>query len=43
VLGTVNNVRDAVEWLGYTYLYICMLRNPTLYQVRAARARDCAQ
>lgn len=33
VLGTVNNVRDAVEWLGYTYLYICMLRNPTLYQV----------
>jgi pre-mRNA-splicing helicase BRR2 len=35
VLGTVSSVRDAVEWLGYTYLYICMLRNPALYQVPA--------
>lgn len=31
VLGTVQNVRDAVTWLGYTYLYIRMLRQPTLY------------
>ena len=22
VLGTVKNVRDAVNWLGYTYLYV---------------------
>lgn len=33
VLGTVQNVRDAVTWLGYTYLYIRMLRQPTLYGI----------
>jgi pre-mRNA-splicing helicase BRR2 len=32
-LGTVSSVADAVEWLGYTYLYICMLRNPPLYGI----------
>eukprot|EP01129_Flabellula_baltica_P012165 TRINITY_DN5448_c0_g2_i1.p1 TRINITY_DN5448_c0_g2~~TRINITY_DN5448_c0_g2_i1.p1 ORF type:complete len:2132 (-),score=479.57 TRINITY_DN5448_c0_g2_i1:7-6402(-) len=31
VLGTVQNVKEAVNWLSYTYLYICMLRNPELY------------
>lgn len=31
VLGTVQNVREACNWLGYTYLYVRMLRNPTLY------------
>ncbi|VDN16818.1 unnamed protein product, partial [Dibothriocephalus latus] len=33
VLGTVSNVREAVTWLGYTYLYIRMLRQPALYGV----------
>lgn len=33
VLGTVQNAREAVNWLGYTYLYIRMLRNPTLYGI----------
>lgn len=33
VLGTVQNVRDAVTWLGYTYLYIRMLRQPNLYGI----------
>ncbi|XP_014233112.1 putative U5 small nuclear ribonucleoprotein 200 kDa helicase [Trichogramma pretiosum] len=33
VLGTIQNVRDAVTWLGYTYLYIRMLRCPNLYSV----------
>jgi pre-mRNA-splicing helicase BRR2 len=33
VLGTVQNVQDAAEWLKYTYLNIRMLRNPTLYGV----------
>lgn len=33
VLGTVQNVKDAVTWLGYTYLYIRMHRQPTLYGV----------
>ena len=31
VLGTIRNAKEAVHWLGYTYLYIRMLRNPTLY------------
>lgn len=34
VAGTVNNVKEAVHWLSYTYLYIRMLRNPTLYGVK---------
>lgn len=25
--------QDAVNWMGYTYLYVRMLRNPTLYGV----------
>ncbi|BBM97599.1 pre-mRNA-splicing helicase BRR2 [Marchantia polymorpha subsp. ruderalis] len=33
VLGSVQNAREACTWLGYTYLYIRMLRNPTLYGV----------
>eukprot|EP01133_Synstelium_polycarpum_P007678 gene7678-8985_t len=33
VLGSVHTVGDAARWLSYTYLYICMLRNPTLYDV----------
>lgn len=33
VLGTVQNVKDAVIWLGYTYLYIRMMRQPTLYGI----------
>lgn len=35
VLGTVRNRDDAVQWLGYTYLYIRMLRNPALYGISA--------
>ena len=30
-IGTVKNLKDAINWLGYTYLYIRMNRNPTLY------------
>ncbi|KAK4337016.1 hypothetical protein RND71_044196 [Anisodus tanguticus] len=33
VLGNVQNVKEAAYWLGYTYLYVRMLRNPTLYSV----------
>eukprot|EP01125_Pyxidicula_operculata_P014589 TRINITY_DN4878_c0_g1_i1.p1 TRINITY_DN4878_c0_g1~~TRINITY_DN4878_c0_g1_i1.p1 ORF type:complete len:2162 (+),score=668.51 TRINITY_DN4878_c0_g1_i1:53-6538(+) len=36
VLGTVQNVKEAVNWLGYTYLYIRMLRSPELYGVSQA-------
>ena len=37
VSGTVQSVADAVNWLGYTYLYIRMLREPQLYGVSAER------
>ncbi|XP_014247747.1 putative U5 small nuclear ribonucleoprotein 200 kDa helicase [Cimex lectularius] len=33
VLGTVQNMQDAIKWLGYTYLYIRMLRAPSLYGI----------
>ncbi|KAI5307250.1 DEIH-box ATPase [Ascosphaera pollenicola] len=33
VLGNVRSRDDGVEWLGYTYLYIRMLRSPGLYSV----------
>eukprot|EP00878_Enallax_costatus_P009764 GHUV01010197.1.p1 GENE.GHUV01010197.1~~GHUV01010197.1.p1 ORF type:complete len:1043 (+),score=291.77 GHUV01010197.1:469-3129(+) len=33
VLGTVQNLKDAAAWLGYTYLYVRMLRSPQLYGV----------
>lgn len=33
VLGTVQTLNDAAEWLKYTYLNVRMLRNPTLYGV----------
>lgn len=40
VLGTIQSVHDAVVWLGYTYLYIRMLRQPTLYGVSFDRVKD---
>ncbi|CAI0434744.1 unnamed protein product [Linum tenue] len=33
VLGTVQNAREACNWLGYTYLYVRMLRNPSIYGI----------
>ncbi len=33
VLGTVTNVDEAVNWLAYTFLYVCMLRSPSLYGI----------
>lgn len=33
VQGAVTNLRDAVNWLSYTYLYIRMLRNPRHYGI----------
>ncbi|XP_024003677.1 DExH-box ATP-dependent RNA helicase DExH13 isoform X2 [Eutrema salsugineum] len=31
VLGTIQNAREACHWLGYTYLNVRMVSNPTLY------------
>ncbi|GAA5995998.1 hypothetical protein JCM5350_007013 [Sporobolomyces pararoseus] len=33
VLGTIRNRDEAVQWLGYTYLYVRMLGSPSLYSV----------
>lgn len=33
VLGGVRSRQDAINWLGYTYLYVRMLRDPLLYGV----------
>lgn len=35
VLGTIRNRDEAVQWLGYTYLYRRMSRSPVLYSVPA--------
>ncbi|KAJ3793124.1 Sec63-domain-containing protein [Lentinula aff. detonsa] len=32
-LGTVANTNDAVQWLGYTYLFVRMRKNPFVYGV----------
>lgn len=40
VLGTIQNIRDAVTWLGYTYLYIRMLRCPNLYGISYDKLRQ---
>ncbi|EFX00969.1 pre-mRNA splicing factor [Grosmannia clavigera kw1407] len=40
VLGNVRSRDEAVEWLGYTYLFVRMLRAPGLYQVGAEYEAD---
>lgn len=33
VLGSIMNVKDAVNWLGYSYLYVRMMRSPHVYGI----------
>ncbi|KAL9656222.1 hypothetical protein ABK040_007838 [Willaertia magna] len=40
VLGTIQNIDEAVSWLGYTYLYVRMIRNPLLYGIRREDAEN---
>eukprot|EP00004_Rigifila_ramosa_P013501 TRINITY_DN2991_c0_g1_i2.p1 TRINITY_DN2991_c0_g1~~TRINITY_DN2991_c0_g1_i2.p1 ORF type:complete len:1464 (+),score=450.91 TRINITY_DN2991_c0_g1_i2:2178-6569(+) len=40
VLGTVQNARDAIDWLGYTFLYVRMLQNPGLYGIKPDDLRN---
>eukprot|EP00906_Rhabdomonas_costata_P006818 RCo009880 len=40
VLGTVQNTKEAISWLGYTYLYVRMLRNPSLYSISKQEMAD---
>merc|ERR550534_1909042 len=40
VSGTVQNVKDAVDWLGYTYLYVRMLKDPQRYGIGADKIKE---
>ncbi|VDN59866.1 unnamed protein product [Dracunculus medinensis] len=40
VLGSINNVSDAMNWLGYTYLYLRMVKAPTLYGISHEQAKS---
>ncbi|KAL1882717.1 hypothetical protein VTK73DRAFT_1237 [Phialemonium thermophilum] len=40
VLGNVRSRDEGVEWLGYTYLFVRMLRSPGLYSVGAEYEED---
>ncbi|KAH7326555.1 putative ATP dependent RNA helicase [Stachybotrys elegans] len=42
VLGNIRTRDEGVEWLGYTYLFVRMLRSPGLYQVGAEYEDDPA-
>ena len=33
VSGGIENVKDAVDWTGYTYLYVRCLKSPQTYSV----------
>ncbi|KAL2023073.1 hypothetical protein VTK56DRAFT_3983 [Thermocarpiscus australiensis] len=35
-LGTVNSISDAVKWIGYSYLFVRMKRNPMAYGIEWA-------
>jgi antiviral helicase SLH1 len=39
-LGTVANVQDAVRWMGYTYMFVRMRKNPFQYGMFGLRDRE---
>ncbi|KAH8802688.1 Sec63 Brl domain-containing protein [Xylogone sp. PMI_703] len=39
-LGTVTSIQEAVQWLGYSYLFVRMQRNNLAYGIEWAEARD---
>jgi replicative superfamily II helicase len=38
-LGTVTNVPEGAEWIGYTYMFVRMRKNPMVYGTLAQRDR----
>lgn len=40
VLGTIQNVKDAVNWLGYSYLFVRMMRQPALYGIKPSAVKE---
>jgi antiviral helicase SLH1 len=39
-LGTVTSIADAVQWIGYSYLFVRMQRSPITYGIEWAEIRD---
>ena len=39
-LGTVTSIPEGVQWLGYSYLFVRMQRNPLTYGIDWAEIRD---
>ncbi|KXX76110.1 putative helicase mug81 [Madurella mycetomatis] len=39
-LGTVNSISDAVTWIGYSYLFVRMKRNPMAYGIEWSEFKD---
>lgn len=42
-LGTIANVREAISWIGYTYLFVRMRREPFIYGMSHDEPRDDPQ
>ncbi|MCJ1470873.1 hypothetical protein MMC07_009520 [Pseudocyphellaria aurata] len=42
-LGTVTSVPEAVQWLGYSYLFVRMQRSPLTYGIEWDEIRDDSQ
>ncbi|KAH7340050.1 Sec63 Brl domain-containing protein [Pyrenochaeta sp. MPI-SDFR-AT-0127] len=42
-LGTVTTVSEAVQWLGYSYLFIRMQKSPLMYGIEWVEIRDDPQ
>ncbi|SCW02100.1 LAFE_0E14180g1_1 [Lachancea fermentati] len=42
-LGTVTNVEEGIQWLGYTYMYVRMKQNPFMYGINWDELRDDPQ
>lgn len=42
-LGTIANVQEAIQWLGYTYLFVRMRKEPFLYGMSHDEPRDDPQ
>lgn len=39
-LGTVTSIPDAVQWIGYSYLFVRMRKSPLTYGIEWAEIRD---
>ncbi|KAI1747940.1 Sec63 Brl domain-containing protein [Xylaria castorea] len=42
-LGTVSSIHDAVQWIGYSYLFVRMRKSPMNYGIEWAEIRDDPQ